>query len=53
MGDFTMVYVFIAIIGLVMLFSFLKMHENLKSINEKLSKTNELLEKIVKNNSDK
>lgn len=47
MGDYALAYVLIGVIGLIMLFCFLKMHEYLKQINEKLSKTNELLEKLV------
>lgn len=38
MGDFALAYVLIGVIGLIMLFCFLKMHEYLKQINEKMDK---------------
>lgn len=47
MGDYAVAYILAGVIWLVMLFCFLRMHEFLKQINEKLSKTNELLEKLV------
>lgn len=36
MGDYTLAYILIGVIGLIMLFCFLKMHEYLKQINEKM-----------------
>lgn len=47
MGDYAVAYILAGVISLVMLFCFLRMHEYLKQMNEKLSKTNELLEKLV------
>lgn len=44
MGDYALVYILIGVIGLVMLFCFLKMHEYLKQINEKMDKVCRLLE---------
>lgn len=38
MGDYALAYVLIGVIGLIMLFCFLKMHEYLKQINEKMDK---------------
>lgn len=37
MGDYALAYVLIGVIGLIMLFCFLKMHEYLKQINEKMN----------------
>ena len=45
MGDFALAYVLIGVIGLILLFCFLKMHENLKQINEKMDKIVRLLDK--------
>lgn len=36
MGDYALAYVLIGVIGLILLFCFLKMHEYLKQINEKM-----------------
>lgn len=36
MGDYALAYILIGVIGLIMLFCFLKMHEYLKQINEKM-----------------
>lgn len=44
MGDYALAYILIGVIGLVMLFCFLKMHEYLKQINEKMDKVCRLLE---------
>lgn len=45
MGDYAVAYILIGVIGLVMLFCFLKMHEYLKQINEKMDKIVSTLEK--------
>ena len=37
MGDYWLAYLLIGIIGLILLFCFLKMHEFLKQINEKMN----------------
>lgn len=36
MGDYALAYILIGVIGLILLFCFLKMHEYLKQINEKM-----------------
>lgn len=38
MGDYAVAYILISVIGLIMLFCFLRMHEYLKQINEKMDK---------------
>lgn len=38
MGDYIVAYILIAVIGFVMLFCFLRMHEYLKQINDKMDK---------------
>lgn len=45
MGDYALAYVLIGVIGLIMLFCFLKMHEYLKQINEKMDRILKQLEK--------
>lgn len=44
MGDYALAYVLIGVIGLIMLFCFLRMHEYLKQINEKMDRICRLLE---------
>lgn len=56
MGDYWLAYLLIGVIGLILLFCFLKMHEFLKQINEKMNTivaevrdTN----KVLRDNTDK
>lgn len=47
MGDYAVAYILIGVIGLIMLFCFLKMHEYLKNIDAKMS---QILEKLDRKN---
>lgn len=53
MGDFALAYILIGVIGLIMLFCFLKMHEYLKQINEKMNTIISEMKDMNKNVTDK
>lgn len=53
MGDYAMAYILIGVIGLILLFCFLKMHEYLKQINEKMDTIISAMNDVSKSFNDK
>lgn len=53
MGDFAVAYILIGVIGLILLFVFLKMHEHLKNIDDKMDTVIQYLEESSKRQDKK